>query len=276
MGEDPRRWREMDAGLRTIERYRQSNHLSARSADSLDNMVRENDYGGLGARYLAAVGDPSYESAFEKILRNPTTAHFRFTAAEVEAVQRVTRIEQERALVEGTPSAGGMAVPLVLDPTIIHTSSGQINPLREISSVIQIGTNLWKGVASDAPAAAYAPEAAEVGDASPTLVQPTIQVATGRAFVPASFEVWQDWAGIVDELSRLLAQSRDILDATKMLLGGGPASNEPTGLLSIGTTGALSATQRIQTAVSATYALGDVYLIKQAVMATVFGPNSTW
>jgi hypothetical protein len=39
-------------------------------------------------------------------------------------------------LVEGTGSAGGFAVPLALDPSIILTSSGTLNPLREISRVL--------------------------------------------------------------------------------------------------------------------------------------------
>src|SRR6266581_2593703 len=76
--EDPRRRQHMDDGLYTIERFKNSGHLSTRSADSLDTMIREHDAGGIGARYLAAVGSPAYESAFEKILRDPQTAIYRF------------------------------------------------------------------------------------------------------------------------------------------------------------------------------------------------------
>jgi HK97 family phage major capsid protein len=136
-----------------------------------------------------------------------------------------------------------------------------------------------EGVAADAPTAAYQAEGAETTDNSPTLAQPVINVQMGRAFVPFSIELGQDWGGgsgdgIQAELGSLLQQSRDILDATKFLLGSG--TNEPVGVLTAGTTGALTTTQRIQTTTAATYAMGDVYKLKQAVFATVSGPNSTW
>jgi HK97 family phage major capsid protein len=165
---------------------------------------------------------------------------------------------------------------MILVPSIIHTSSGAINPLRSLARIIPVTSNQWKGVSADAPTASYDPEASEVSDDSPVLAQPVINVAMGRAFVPFSIELSMDWAGgvIKDELSSLLQQSRDILDATKFLLGSG--TNEPVGLLTIGTAGALTTTQRVQTTTSATYAVGDVYKLKQAIFATVFGPTSTW
>jgi hypothetical protein len=58
-----------DAGFRTIERH--TGALSARAADQLDELVREGDPQGLGARYLAAVGDPAYKTAFGKIAMDP-------------------------------------------------------------------------------------------------------------------------------------------------------------------------------------------------------------
>jgi HK97 family phage major capsid protein len=266
--------------MRTIERFHKSERLTTRAAGDLDEMVRERDPVGLGAQYLAAVGDPAYNSAFGKMLKDPTTGHLRMSAREVEAVRRVSNVMEQRAMSEGTTTAGGFAVPFQLDPSIIHTSSGAINPLRDLCRIIPIvGTNQWKGVSADAPTASYDPEAQEVSDDSPVLAQPVINVATGRAFVPFSFELYQDWGGgvgggIQEELTSLLQQSRDILDATKFLLGSG--TNEPVGVLTIGTTGALTTTQRIQTNTSATYAVADVYKLKQAVFATVFGPNSTW
>jgi HK97 family phage major capsid protein len=181
---------------------------------------------------------------------------------------------------EGTTTAGGFAVPFQLDPSIIHTSSGAINPLRDLARIIPIvGTNQWKGVSADAPTASYDVEASEVSDDSPVLAQPVINIAMGRAFVPFSIELSMDWGGvggsaIQTELTSLLQQSRDILDATKFLLGTG--TNEPVGLLTIGTTGALTTGQRIQTTTSATYAVGDVYKLKQAVFGTVFGPSAVW
>jgi HK97 family phage major capsid protein len=73
---------------------------------------------------------------------------------------------------------------------------------------------------------------------------------------------------VVEELAALLRDNKDVLDATKFLLGTG--TNEPGGILNIGGTGGLTTTQRVQTNTSATYALGDVYKLKQAIPARFF------
>jgi HK97 family phage major capsid protein len=86
--------------------------------------------------------------------------------------------------------------------------------------------------------AAYQAEATEVVDATPAMTQPSIVAQRGTAFIPFSFEVGQDWNSIVNELGRLLADGRDVLDTTKMLTGTG--TNEPGGILNIGGTGGLT------------------------------------
>ena len=65
--------------------------------------------------------------------------------------------------------------------------------LREIT----ILTDQWKGVSSAGVTAAFQAEAAETTDTSPTLAQPVIDCAMGRAFIPFSIELGQDWAGIL-------------------------------------------------------------------------------
>ncbi len=78
-----------DAGLRMIERYTESGELRSEAADRLDELVRRHDRSGVDARYLAAVGDPAYNTAFGKLVADPAQGHSRFTPAEVEAVQKV-------------------------------------------------------------------------------------------------------------------------------------------------------------------------------------------
>lgn len=64
--------RQRDEALRTVDRYTRSDHLEAPAAGRLDALVRASgtkiDPAGIGARYLAAVGLPAYNSAFGKIL----------------------------------------------------------------------------------------------------------------------------------------------------------------------------------------------------------------
>ncbi len=113
--------------LRAIERH--SGILEPQAADRLDDVIR-GDRIGLDAAYVAAVADPAYNGAFGKLLQYGAMAPTRFTAAEQEAMQTVTRAEEMRAMAEGTGSAGGYAVPFALDPTIMNSRSRSSMRLR--------------------------------------------------------------------------------------------------------------------------------------------------
>jgi HK97 family phage major capsid protein len=252
-----------DAGLRAIERH--ETVLSREAADNLDNVVRRRDPQGTTARYLDAVASPYYETAFAKIAEDPISGHLRFSPEEVDAVRRAGAVEAERNMNVTTGSAGGWAIPFTLDPSIILSSNGVLNPVRQFARVESISTLEWKGVTSDGVTAAYAAEATEVGDNSPTLAQPTVRAEKAQAFVPVTIELAQDWGTLSGELGRLFADARDVLDATKFLTGSG--TNEPSGVLT-----GLTTTQRIQTAGAGAFALGDVYSLAQALPPR-FSPN---
>ena len=253
-----------DLGLAAIERN--ASALSADANDPLDDLVRERDPLGLASRYIDAVSSASYLSAFGKMIVDPTTGHLRFSPREVEAVHKVSAIQAERAMSICTGSAGGFAVPYVLDPSIILSGSGALNPVRQIARVITIeGAREWRGVASDGVVAGYVPEATEATDASPTLVQPTIVSAQWRVFVPFSIELGQDWSQLTNELGRLAADARDVNDATRFLTGTG--TNAPGGILNIGGTGVLTTSQRVQTAGVGAFAVGDPWLLKAQIPA---------
>jgi HK97 family phage major capsid protein len=252
-----------DAGLRTIERH--EGILSREAGDNLDNLVRRRDPQGTTARYLDAVGSPHYNSAFGKMVADPTSGYLRFSPEEVEAVRRVSAVEAERAMNVTTGSAGGFAIPFTLDPSIILSSNGVLNPVRQFARVESISTLEWKGVTSDGVTAAYAAEATEVGDNSPTLAQPTVRAEKAQAFIPFSIELSQDWGSLQSELGRLFADARDNLDATMFLTGSG--TNQPSGVLT-----GLTTTQRVQTAGAGAFALGDVYSLAQSLPPR-FSPN---
>jgi hypothetical protein len=103
----------LDLGLRAIERH--SAHLSTDAGTRLERLVRSDDPLGIGARYLSAVGDPHYHSAFGKLITDPTTGHLRFSPQEVAAVRAVSHAMSERAMSEGVTTAGGFAIPFTLD-----------------------------------------------------------------------------------------------------------------------------------------------------------------
>lgn len=256
------------AALATVERYTRDGTVGSTAADRLDRHVRTGDPLGLDARYLEAVGNPAYASAFAKILRDPTHGHLRHEPDEVEAMRVVARAEAQRGMVGGTDSAGGFALPLTLDPSIILTSSGALNPIRQVARVITISTREWQGVSSDAVTAAYQAEEAEVADGTPTLAAPTITAEMGRAFVPVSIELFDDWGALVPELTRLMSEGRDVLDATKFLTGTG--TDEPEGVLT-----GLGVPETLETTGSGAFAIADVWALKAAV-GDRFKANSTF
>jgi HK97 family phage major capsid protein len=172
-------------------------------------------------------------------------------------------------MAEGTGNLGGFGIPFTLDPAILLTSAGAINPLRQVARIIPITTREWRGVSSAGVTASYDAEALEVSDDSPTpLAQPTVTAAMGRAFVPFPMELEDDWNGLAAELQRLIADGRDVLDATAYLTGSG--TNEPAGVLT-----GLTTTQRVQTAGAGAFAIADVYSLKQALPAR-FQPGAAF
>jgi HK97 family phage major capsid protein len=234
-----------EMGLRAVSRHQGA--LSAAAGDQLEELVRdpdERDRHGLAGRYLAAVADPAYESAFWRVLRDPQFGHLEMSGEEVEAIRRTRAIERERDYIEGvrgaqramslTTTSGGFAVPFVLDPSILRVSDGAINPYRSISAVETIGVDEWRGVSSAGVTATFQAEASAVTDASPTLAQPVVSTEMARAFVPFSIEVGMDWSGFQNEMAGLFADAKDVLEATKFALGSG--TNEPFGVITGATT----------------------------------------
>lgn len=252
-----------DAGLRAIDAN--TDRLPAAAADRLDDLLRHGDPGGHEAEYLAAVADPDYASAFGKVLAHPQDAHLRFSPGEAEAMRRVNEVVGLKAAMnEGAPgSAGGFAVPLFLDPTIVISSSGSLNPVRQLARTVTItGAKEWRGVSSDGVTAHWYAEAAEASDDSPVLAQPVVITRRASAFIPFSIELEEDYATLAGELSRLLSDAKDQLEA-QAFLDGLAANNAPVGVLA--STGGLAAAQRVQTATVATFAIADNYALKAAL-----------
>jgi len=263
-----------DRALRMLDEYRADDVLSAAAADRADEVLRHRDPQGLTARYLTAVGDQCYGSAFGKMLADPQMAHLRFSAAEVDAVREATyakaAAEARAALTTG---ATGFPLPLTVDPSIIRTGAGALNPVRDLASVAVIGTHDWVGVSSDGVTAGYVQEGVEATDASPTVAGPKISTQQGRAFCQFTIEAGQDWPTLQTELEGLVADARDVLDATMFLTGNG--TNQPYGIFGGSATYSLTTTQRVQTNTVATYAAGDPWLLKAALPAR-FIPSATF
>ncbi|HET6950022.1 MAG TPA: phage major capsid protein, partial [Acidimicrobiales bacterium] len=122
----------------------------------------------LAARWAIATGDPDYETAFCKLLVDPTRGHLTWTPREARAYQRVAEVQAEQKAMTISPdSAGGFMVPFTLDPSVILTSAGSVNPLRQISRTVTTITDQWAGVTSTGVTAEWLAESAQAADATP-------------------------------------------------------------------------------------------------------------
>ncbi len=169
--------------------------------------------------------------------------------------------EEQRSL--GIGSQGGqMPVPIQIDPTVTLVSNGVINPLRQIARNVTMTGYEWRGVSTTGVTAVYVAEGATSTDGSPTLVQPTIDAEQARCFVPFSFEVGMDWAGLEAELGGAIADAKDVLEATQFLTGAGHASNAPKGVLRSASTVIGTA---LNTNAGTVFAVGNIYDLETAL-----------
>jgi HK97 family phage major capsid protein len=209
-----------DRALQVLET--EGRNLTSHQLDHVDHLLRSRTAevdGSIIAKRLLLSETDDYRSAFRKAVSEPAPV---FTPEESRAVAEF------RAANEGTGSAGGFGVPVLIDPTIILTSGAADAPVLQISRMVTITTDAWKGVSSSGVSWSYDAESAVVSDDTPTFAQPTIPVYMARGYVPYSIEVGQDYPGFADEMAMLLGQGFVDLVAKQSCTGSGVAS--PTGI----------------------------------------------
>jgi HK97 family phage major capsid protein len=221
----------------------------------IERLLNADSDDGVIARRILATGSPAYERAFGKLITG----------------QPLNNTEQHAlatyGLSIGTPSDGGYAIPFTLDPTVVPTSNGAVNPWRALAAIKTITGNQWKGVSSDGVSVAYDGEAAEVDDSSPTLGQPTIDVEKAHVFVRYSIEVEGDWPAMRSELAVMIQDAKDQKEAEKFALGAGHGSTEPLGIVS-----GLNISSHVETD-GGDFALTDIDLLDDALPPR-FEPNA--
>jgi HK97 family phage major capsid protein len=210
----------------------------------VEKLLRNNDSADREiARRILVTGSTQYRSAMNKWLAGqPRTS------------------EEERAMTGllATTTTGGYAVVYELDPTFIRTSNLSVNPFRAIARQVTLaGTSEWRGVTSAGIVAAYAAEALEASDNSPTLGQPAAIVQRAQAFVPFSIEAGQDINGLQGELATGIQDAKDDLEANEFTTGAGTTVH-PQGIL-------VGATSTTSTATTGAFVIADMYSLEQAL-----------
>ena len=214
------------------------------------------------ARQILLTSSPAYLRAWSKKATNRDAS---WTEDERRAFEQV---EEFRAM-SLTDAAGGYLVPFQLDPSVIITSAGSRNDIRQVARVVQATGDVWNGVSSGAVSWSWDAEAAQVSDDTTTFVQPTISIYKAAGFVPISFEALQDEANVTTEVARLLAFGKDQLEATAFATGSGSA--QPFGIV----TAIAGSASEINAAADDTFAIGDVYTIQGALPAR-YRPQAAW
>jgi HK97 family phage major capsid protein len=203
------------------------------------------DEQGTLARRILVTGSPLYDRAFGKMLGR-------------QSLNGLTA-EESRALSLGTDAAGGFAVPFQLDPTVILTSNGVVNPLRQISRVETITGKEWDGVSSAGVVVTRGTEGQEVGTGDPALAQPAVRTQRVQGFVPFSIELDVSWGALRSQMTALLQDAKDVEEATAFTTGNGTAPN-PSGVVAT-----LGTASHVTTAGTAVLAVGDVYSLENAL-----------
>jgi len=186
-------------------------------------LEKVDDVRGVIPNLILRTGATAYQTAFHKGLAGAMNL---WTDEERAAVAQV---QEYRTAMSLSDSAGGYGVPFTLDPTLILTNNGAINPIRGLARQETITTDTWNGLSSAGVTASYDAELAEVSDDSPTFAQPTVQTREGRAFVQGSIAITQDYRNLAGDILTMLADGKDRLDST-MFWSGASGSNQPIGI----------------------------------------------
>lgn len=254
-----------DRSMRVLEDTDSVRHLREDQVDKLDRLLRTrtgDSDGDLIARRLLVTETPAYRSAFMKATTQVAPA---FTPEEARA------LDEFRAM-SSTDSAGGYGVPVLIDPTIVLTGQGSLNPFRAISRVETITTDAWKGVSSAGVSWSHDAEAEEVSDDSATLAQPAVNIHAARGFIPYSIEIGQDYPSFAEEMSKLLMEGYDELQAADFATGAGDGSNAPFGILT-----ALDANTNVEVVTTTDGSFGGADIQKVwAALPDRYKSNATW
>lgn len=208
-------------------------------------LVEKDDTRGTLAQRMLVTGSAVYERAWSK--------------AAAAGNRNTLNTEESRALELGVSADGGYAVPFQLDPTIIWTTPGVINPLRDICRVEQIVGKQWQGVVSSGTTVTRSAEAAEATDNSFALTQPVVDTQRVMGFIPFTYEIAESWGQVRTEITTSLVDAKGREEAASFINGNG------TGTQANGLLGTLSGNPNVTSSASSTLTASNVYNLETAL-----------
>jgi HK97 family phage major capsid protein len=244
------------AALHANER---ASFLPEKAREHMKDTLRADDDPEAGlARYTVAAASRDYYRAFSRWFNDPVSGPHSWSPKERTAVRQVQMMQRGLSLLSG--GVGGFLVPYELDPSILISSVGAVDPMRDIARVETTLFNVKSFVSSLGVTSHWYADEAQISDDSPALLQPSITCRKAAAFVPVSFELFED-SDIQDQISKVLLDSKTVEEARVFTLGNG--TTEPKGLIT-----AISAVggSVIATATNV-LATGDAYANQNALPA---------
>lgn len=220
---------------------------------------------GRAAQQIILSSHPKYVTAFAKVSTgnaHEMDAEEKDRMAEVDRLLRDSRYFEvdARALSVGAGDITGKLVPAHLDPSVVLTNNGAANPFRQLGRVVPVTTNVWTGVSSAGITIGWTgTDGTEVGDDAPSFSNPAVTCAMWDAFVPLSFQAYEDWFGGEQEILMMVADAKDRLEAQSFATGSG--SNQPVGIVT-----ALSGTAyELAHATNNSFTVTDLFALKNAL-----------
>jgi HK97 family phage major capsid protein len=252
-----------DGALTILDDRESTFVMSSHQMTEIDKLVRSAKHTDLARRILVTEND-AYRSAFFKLM---TMAQ---PILDEDETRAMLVYQEYRAQSEGTTTAGGFAIPVFIDPSVILTDQETDNPFLNIARTVDITTNAWKGISAAGVVWSFDAEGAAVSDDSISIAQPTVTSFTARGFIPYSIEVGEDWPGFQEEMGRLLGEGYDELLLVKFTNGNG--TTEPRGLLT-----ALDANTNVEvvSTTDATFGAADVDKVWKA-LPQKYRRNASW
>lgn len=229
----------------------------------IDNLagVAEDDPAGNEVRetldQVLAASDPNYMRAFRKLvmLGQPDAS---LTTEERAAYVRTLPFVRAMSTAD---ASGGFLIPQQLDPNLILTANGSVNPIRNLARKVTATGDRWDGVSAGAATWSWDAEGTEVSDDAVATANPFVAIFTARGFIPYSHEVGMDAANWAENMGLVLSQGKDDLEATAFVTGTG--TGQPFGIVTALTGGA----SVVASATADTYAVADVYAVFDALPA---------
>lgn len=272
---DASRLSDTDARGRALTMVEESrSFVSDDHRENLTHLIEtRGSVGAAAARMALTTGTDVYERAWSKYMNGNT---FALTEPERAALAKGydAHSDEERAnMTSGTGSTGGYLVPVYIDPTMIITGAGSLNPVRDIATVKTIGPAFggWYGATAAQVTAAWTAEGSAAPDNGPTITQPNIPVHMAEAFVGVSFQAFEDISDLAGDILALFTDAKANLEAAAHQTGTG--SSQPTGISYA--IGAVTAS-RVSPATGGAIALADVFTVHSAIPARFQHGRNTW